>query len=498
MGARITWIALIVILLNACADKHITTTFSGKLASLPDFSIALVEIDNYFPGLTGEERLLWTTTDSVGNFVIESTEINSGFYQIVANNYHRLNYDVFINVGDSIHIEQSSWNEPDSFQITGKGSDKMNYLMRDHKVFPNGKAFYNDITSNKFPSADSFKRYIDSIQHVRLMALNSDKHISELLKSRFAKVIQAECAELLLDHLEQRNYNLNEEFGYYYPDSSYFAFLDTIEFDGLFCQSSSARTFAKRYLEFKTRMALKNENDEGWWELNCSWRFEYVLKQRKGPWRDLLALSTFQEFSFEMMRDTFFDELFVFNQGITSSFFSDESSDIFKININEYLRLSIGNPAPDFGLPDTDGDVVRLSDFVGSVVYIDFWGTWCYPCIKEIPDAIKLQSEFQDEPVIFLYVALEYEEDEIARWKEFVQGNDEQYKELLNDKPFPGVHLVAEKQFLNTEIRPYKINYAPTFVLIDHQGNIVSARADRSVHVRDQLYLLVKEAIQDK
>lgn len=66
------------------------------------------------------------------------------------------------------------------------------------------------------------------------------------------------------------------------------------------------------------------------------------------------------------------------------------------------------------------------------------------------------------------------------------------FSELLNHRPFPGLHLVAEKQFRNAAIEPYKLNFAPTHVLIDHNGNIVNARAKRSKDVSEDIDRLLE------
>jgi thiol-disulfide isomerase/thioredoxin len=56
--------------------------------------------------------------------------------------------------------------------------------------------------------------------------------------------------------------------------------------------------------------------------------------------------------------------------------------------------------APDFSLKDINGNEVRLSDFKGKVVILDFWATWCPPCRKGIPDLIALQNKYNDDLIV--------------------------------------------------------------------------------------------------
>jgi peroxiredoxin len=55
----------------------------------------------------------------------------------------------------------------------------------------------------------------------------------------------------------------------------------------------------------------------------------------------------------------------------------------------------VGAPAPDFQLKDLAGHTVRLSDYRGKVVVINFWATWCAPCLAEVPELVKLQQEYK-------------------------------------------------------------------------------------------------------
>ncbi len=69
----------------------------------------------------------------------------------------------------------------------------------------------------------------------------------------------------------------------------------------------------------------------------------------------------------------------------------------------------LGKAAPDFGLTDLSGKTVRLSDFKGKVVLLDFWATWCAPCRMEIPEFVQLQKQYAGKGFTLLGVALDDE-----------------------------------------------------------------------------------------
>ncbi len=61
-----------------------------------------------------------------------------------------------------------------------------------------------------------------------------------------------------------------------------------------------------------------------------------------------------------------------------------------------------GQLAPDFEISDSNGSRRRLSEFRGKPVYLNFWATWCTPCLKELPDIAELQQRLKDELVIIV------------------------------------------------------------------------------------------------
>ena len=69
----------------------------------------------------------------------------------------------------------------------------------------------------------------------------------------------------------------------------------------------------------------------------------------------------------------------------------------------------IGQPAPDFELQSLSGETMRLEDFKGQPVVLNFWATWCQPCAQEHPTLIAGAQRFQPQGVVFL--GLLYDDD---------------------------------------------------------------------------------------
>jgi cytochrome c-type biogenesis protein len=78
---------------------------------------------------------------------------------------------------------------------------------------------------------------------------------------------------------------------------------------------------------------------------------------------------------------------------------------------------SIGIPAPDFTLKDLSGKDVSLADYKGKVVLVNFWATWCTPCLGEIPDLIQMQQKYGPKGFVVLGLAMDEEgKSVVAPW----------------------------------------------------------------------------------
>ncbi|MFQ6604978.1 MAG: peroxiredoxin family protein [Fidelibacterota bacterium] len=125
--------------------------------------------------------------------------------------------------------------------------------------------------------------------------------------------------------------------------------------------------------------------------------------------------------------------------------------------------------APDFTLADVNGEWVSLSDFKGKVVLLNFWGTWCAPCRREIPDFIKLYDKYNGDGLEIVGITLSSgSAEDIAR---FMADWNMNYT-ILTDIKGNETQIVTQNYGQATG-RP--INGIPTTFIINRQGEIVKA-----------------------
>ncbi len=126
-------------------------------------------------------------------------------------------------------------------------------------------------------------------------------------------------------------------------------------------------------------------------------------------------------------------------------------------------RFIAGEKAPDFTTTLANGQNVRLSDFRGKYVLLQFWGSWCGPCRAENPHLVNLYNKYHDQGFEIFSVAIEQNEN---RWR----------KAIASDGLVWPWHTAEFDQFNGPIARMFNIHSIPTTFLINPDGLIVGVR----------------------
>lgn len=133
------------------------------------------------------------------------------------------------------------------------------------------------------------------------------------------------------------------------------------------------------------------------------------------------------------------------------------------VQIDAPAPIAIGDPAPDFALPDLSGTTRTLADFRGRPVLINFWATWCAPCVEEMPLLAALRERHADAELEVIGIAL----DDLHAVRSFVAELSISYPILLDT---PGRTDTSVRYGDTQGVLPYS-------VLVDAKGTIVALRA---------------------
>jgi len=110
-------------------------------------------------------------------------------------------------------------------------------------------------------------------------------------------------------------------------------------------------------------------------------------------------------------------------------------------------------PVPDITLPTPDGEMLSLSDYRGQVVFLNFWGTYCPPCVAELPELQEVYDELKDEGFVIIGLNAEEKPEKV---KAFVEENGITFPIIISD---------------DATINPvYQLKHMPTTWFIDQNG----------------------------
>lgn len=131
--------------------------------------------------------------------------------------------------------------------------------------------------------------------------------------------------------------------------------------------------------------------------------------------------------------------------------------------LDEYIRLAefkVGSDMPDFKLPDKDGNIFKFNSLRGKYVLIDFWASWCGPCMREMPNVVKLYKECKGKNFEIVGISLDQKKD---AWLNAVEKNKMKW-----------IQVSDLKSWGTLPVKLCNVSAVPYTILVDPDGKVIA------------------------
>ncbi len=439
--------AVIALSILACTkeDKTIDyAIFSGKIENLDGEKISVRNSEKVINDITILDD--GTFSDTLKN-------IAPGYYTF---KYANETSSFYLKPGYNLNLSLNSKEFDESIKYSGNGSNENNYLAQKYL----NEEGLGKLATYQYLGTLNEVDYIhkmDSIKQLETTFLNNQKDLDTDFKSLEEASITYGWANKLSKHeLYKRHVSKDDN---YKASDNFYAFEKKLNIeDPNLLAVGNYKNYLNQYYAQKANQLAKKDSIE-----NDMAMLKVVSQEVKSP-----KIKEFLLFGAAKYGVSYTSNL----QGYYDVFMANSTDGDHKKDItekyNKLIKLSKGQPSPKFlDYENFKGGTTSLDDLKGKYVYVDVWATWCGPCKAEIPSLKKVEEKYHNKNIAFVSMSIDRKKD-YDKWRDMVA-----------EKELSGVQLFAPNDWKSQFVTDYGILGIPRFVLIDPEGNIVTANAPR-------------------